>query len=475
MKGRRQRRYLQSSIGAALLVAIGSGCAAHGTVGSARPSGNDERVARIHAFADSVVRSVPVAGMSIVVTHGARTVMRRGYGVADVSTGRATTDTTAYRIGSLTKSFTAAAIFKLVEQGRLTLDDPLRKYLPDYSTGEVTIRQALNHTSGLPEYEGKVIERWLTARLPITNEYVASTLRELPARPAGRSWNYNNTGFHLLGLVLEKITGTPYHDVVGREITRPLGLRATWMEVARPSDVDQSLNYYLVHGRPQRDSVWDLPGIFSAGGMFSSAWDLATFMRALADGRVVGRSSVVQMTRPTTVPDGARADYGFGLRLGMLDGHRKWGHTGSARSNRAAAAYYPDDSLTVVVLMNTEHEDLPISAIDIEGRIARTMLGLPAVAARTLPLPAKATEIYAGVYADANTRSRIVEKDGALELSRVGSTTPPIAMLYQGADEWVPDGAFPAFRFVFQRQGGRAVAIARYDNGWFVGVRPRIE
>ncbi|MEP6507848.1 MAG: serine hydrolase domain-containing protein [Gemmatimonadales bacterium] len=426
----------------------------------------------IDRFADSVIRSVPVAGLSIVVTRGSRTVLSRGYGLADVITKRPMTDSTSSRIGSITKTFTAIAIMQLIERGKIDLDAPLTRYLPEIAAPTVTVRQALNHTSGLPDNEETAIEQWLTQGKPITNESIIGVVRDKPARPAGQSWNYNSTGFHLLGQVIEKVSGIPYHEFVRREILKPAGLTATFMEQERQAHNIVTENYYLRDNVFIHDSIWDLPGISSAGGMFASAADLGKILSQLAKGRVLSARSVAQMTTPTMLPSGARADYGLGVRLGSLDGHPKWGHTGSARSVRAAAAYYPQDSITVVALMNTENEDIPVSAIEIEGRVARIVLSAPSRRRTDLRLDPERSAAYTGVYADANVESLIAYQNGVLLFSRVGSSNPPIQLLYQGGEEWA-DPEYAEFRFRFQKQESKAIALARYDNGWFVGLRER--
>ena len=440
--------------------------------GSPRATADAAIAAEIDRFADSVIRSVPVAGISIVVSRGAQTVVSKGYGVADISTNRPMTESTASRIGSLTKVFTAIAIMKLVERGSVDLDADIRQFLPELTLPPVTVRQALNHTSGLPDYERAAVSQWLSNRTPITREFVTGILAREPAKPRGETWGYNNAGFYLLGLVIEKVSGITYEEFVEREIARPLQMPSTWMLPRRPANAVETVNYYLVDGRFVRDSLWDLPGIWASGGMFSTASDLARLLRAFATGSVVSDGSRAQMLRPTVLPTGARADYGFGIRLGAIAGHPKWGHTGSARSTRAAAAYYPRDSLAVVVLMNTEHEDLPIMATDIEGRVARIATGISTRRREDLKLAPGTSGAYTGIYADAAVQSLITERDGVLLFSRVGSTSAPIPLLYQGGDEWA-DPEFAEFRFVFQKRGDSAIAFGRYDNGWFVGVRSR--
>ena len=429
-------------------------------------------VADIERFADSLIKSVPVAGVSIVVVRGSETLLSKGYGVADVRTGRRMTDSTASRIGSITKVFTAVAIMKLVDRGQVDLDTPIGTYLPGLSIPPVTIRQALNHTSGLPDSEGSAMQQWMTDRKPITTEFILGILATQPARTAGAAWAYNNTGFHLLGLVIEKVSGTSYEEFIQREISRPLGLNSTWMHPNRPAGAVETENYYLRDGRFVRDSLWDLPGIWSAGGMLSTATDLSWFVRALASGDITSKPALEKMITPTVLPSGARADYGLGIRLGAIGNHPKLGHTGSARSTRAAAAHYPLDSLTVVVLMNTEQDGIPISAIEIEGRIARMALGISTNRRTDLRLTSDSAAEYTGTYSDGAVQNLIAEKDGVLHYSRVGSTSPPVPLLYQGGETWA-DPEYAEFFFVFQRQGPKVVGLARYDNGWFVGVRAR--
>ena len=436
---------------------------------------NDSVIAaRIDEFADSVVRSVPVAGMSIVVTRNGRAVVSRGYGVADVTTGRRMTETTASRIGSITKLFTAIATMKLAEKGLIDLDADVKRYLPELTLPPVTVRQALNHTSGLPDYERGAIQQWMRERKPITKDYVTGVLATQPSKPAGRNWAYNNSGYFLLGLIIEKAAGVSYEEFVEREIARPLGLTATWMIPRRPPNVVETANYYLLDGKFLRDSVWDLPGIWAGGGMFSTAKDLTRLLHALARGEAISSATRDRMLAPTILPSGARADYGLGVRLGEMGGHPKWGHTGAARSTRAAAAWYPRDSLSVVVLMNTEHEALPLTATEIEGRVARIALGLVSGRREDLRLDPGTGSAYTGTYSDGTVQSLIEQRNGVLQLSRVGSNSPGVALLYQGGDEWA-DPEFAEYFFRFQRRAGRVIALGRYDNGWFVGVRSRVQ
>ena len=434
-------------------------------------------IRRIDEIANTALKAVPVAGMSVTVVRGSKTIMSKGYGLADVTRGVAATAETPYRVGSVTKLITAVAVLKLVERGRLRLDDTLERFFPDYHVGRgMTVRQLLNHTSAIPDYERDAVGRWIARRLPITKEYIWSVVGsgQLTGAP-GESWEYTSSSFYLLGLIIEKVSGEPYAVFVGREVLKPHGLKATFMCSGQPPARGRALDYIAEGGKLAPDPVWELPGIFSDGGMCSTAPDLAFLVRALTASRIISRNSLENMLRPTMLPSGIRADYGFGVRLGSLDGRRKWGHTGGgAKSNRSAVAHYPDEGVTVVVLMNTEREDTPVSAMDVEAQIARVVLGLSPNAVKDIPLPESATA-YVGTYEQRGRRWRVFLEGGGLRLARVGSEASPTTMLYQGNSEVVPDPKYPAYRFVFQMLGGRAVAFSSYDSGWFAGVRKRVE
>jgi len=434
-------------------------------------------IRRIDAIADNALKAVPVAGMSVTVVRGSRTIISKGYGLADVTRGIAATAETQYRVGSITKLITAVAVQKLIERGRLRLDDTLDQFFPEYQAVKgITIRQLLNHTSAVPDYERDAVGRWMAHRLPISKEYIWSVVgRGRMTGVTGESWEYTSSNFYLLGLIIEKVSRQPYAVFVEREMLMPQGLKATVMCSGQPPAKGRALDYIVEGNTLVQDTVWELPGIFSDGGMCSTAPELAFFVRALTTARIISRKSLANMLRPTVLPSGVRADYGLGVRLGSLDGRRKWGHTGSgAKSNRSALAHYPDAGLTVVVLLNTEREDTPISAIDVEAKIARVVLGLSSIAVKDISLP-KSAPAYVGTYEQKGGRWQVFVERGRLRLKRLGSEASTTTMRYQDNNEVVPYPEYPDYRFVFQLLGGRAIAFSSYDGGWFTGVRKRVE
>jgi D-alanyl-D-alanine carboxypeptidase len=438
---------------------------------------DEDFIRRIDAIANNALKVVPIAGLSVTVVRGSRTIISKGYGLADVTRGVAAAADTQYRIGSITKLITAVAVLKLIEAGHLRLNDKLDQFFPEHHAVKgITIRQLLNHTSAVPDYERDAVARWMAHRLPITKEYIWSVVgRGRALGLTGETWDYTSSNFYLLGLIIEKVSRQPYAVFVEREVLMPQGLKATFMCSGQPPAKGRALDYIVEGDNLVPDTVWELPGIFSDGGMCSTAPELAFFVRALTTSRIISSESLANILRPTVLPSGMRADYGLGVRLGSLDGRRKWGHTGSgAKSNRSALAHYPDERLTVVVLMNTEREDTPISAIDVEAQIARVVLGLSAIAVKEIPLPKSATA-YAGIYEQKGGRWQVFLERGALRLKRLGSEASSTTMLYRGSNEVVPYPKYPDYRFVFQLLGGRAIAFSSYDGGWFTGVRRRVE
>ena len=183
------------------------------------------------AKADAVVAEAWPAdgpGAAIIVTEGGRPVYERGRGLADLESRRPITPDTVFRLGSITKQFSAAIMLQLVAEGKVSLDDPLSKYFPDYPQpgASATIAQLLNHTVGVQSYTD--IPGWMVeekTNRALTTEQLIAEFRDLPSpSKPGEKWAYNNSGYVLVGAVIEKVTGKPWHEVVGERIDRPLGL-----------------------------------------------------------------------------------------------------------------------------------------------------------------------------------------------------------------------------------------------------------
>ena len=384
----------------------------------------------------------PIAGISVAVVRGRDTVVMKGYGFADIENDVPAAARTVYRIGSITKQFTAADVLKLIEQGHLSLDDSIGRHLPNLPGAwrGVKIRYLLNHTSGIPSYTSAG-PRWATKmRLDMPHDSLIGIVANDPMDfPVGSQWRYNNSGYYLLGMLIERITGKPYGDGLRERQFVPLGMSSTMYCDTRPIIKHRAHGYVV---GPDR-TLMNAPPLsmgqpFSAGALCSTVGDLVTWQRALASGRVIRPASYRAMITPEGSAIASR--YGYGIGRDTIAGHQRIQHNGGINGFNAALQYFPDDSLSVVVLGNTNG---PL--VDrVTENIARAALGLPLIsppaAPRDLPTTAEQRARYAGTYRLAlptgqSLDLRIFERDGRLMSQATGQAE--IALLFQGNDVFV--------------------------------------
>ena len=314
------------------------------------------------ARADSLVYTylaetrAPSAAFAVI--RGSDTLYFGAHGLADMEHWRAPTATTIYEIGSITKQFTSAAIMKLVEQGRVKLDDDLSKYVPQFPLQgkKVTIHQLLNHTSGIHSYTSSPgwSKTWNDELSPdaIVKFVAADTFDFAP----GTAYRYNNTGYVLLGMVIEKASGQKYAKYLDAQFFKPLGLRQTSYCPSKTADPAFALGYSKGPNGTVRAQFLDLSHPFSAGALCSTVGDFAKWQRALDAGKVVSPASYALMSSADTLNSGRKINYGFGLVPGDFKGHKTVSHTGGIPGFATAATYVPDDSLSIVVFTNYDAE-----------------------------------------------------------------------------------------------------------------------
>jgi CubicO group peptidase (beta-lactamase class C family) len=418
--------------------------------------------ARVVAAIDSLVGAAMAAtrtpGMSVAVVKGGDTILIRGYGRADVENDVPVTPETVFRIGSVTKQFTSAAVMRLVEQNKVRLDAPLSAYLPEY-TGpgrNITVHHLLNHTSGIPSYTG-VGARWtsqMSMNVPHERMLAFFAADSLEFQP-GTKWAYNNSGYYLLGMIVERVTGEPYAQHVRRTLAAPLGLGSTLYCAERGIVPHRAAGYAVQADTLVNDEPFGMDQAFAAGAMCSTPRDLVRWTRALSGGRVVSAASYARMTTPAPLTGGGRQTYGYGLGTGELAGRRKVSHGGGISGFTAQLAHYPADDLVVVVLANREGA----SVGQLETRIARRVLGIPEPKLQDLPLAAALRAGYAGTYRGGkDVTLQVVEQGGALVMAPLGR------LLHQGSHTFLSD-AIPDARVVFRMDGARATSLVATVGG----------
>jgi len=417
------------------------------------------------SLADAAIRTGNVAALSIAVVRGADTIVMKGYGMANLELEVPATAETVYRIGSVTKQFTSVAVMRLVERGKVSLDDEVTKYVPNAPTHgrKILVRHLMNHTSGIPSYTDVGPAFGRKARLDLPHDSLLAIVRDdsLQFDP-GTHFYYNNTGYYLLGMIVEKVTGQPYGDYLRDSLFVPNGLTSSVYCSTGPIIKRRASGYdRRPTGLVNTDFLsMNLP--YAAGSLCSSVGDLVKWTGLLHSGKLVNAASFATMTTPVKLTSGRPMTYGFGLSVDTMGTHRSIHHGGGINGFISELAYYPDDSLTVVVLANTS----PAPSDAIANAIARTAFGMPAVGAPTppadLPIPAEELTRLAGNYAiiwpDGNRRPTKIYANGEQLMFQV-ENQPALRMLKQSTPN----------TFAVTNQPGRV----RFDivNGAVVGFQ----
>jgi D-alanyl-D-alanine carboxypeptidase len=420
------------------------------------------RVADSLAQAFIIERGAP--SVAIALVRGRDTITMRAWGKTDLEQDVAATLRSVYRIGSVTKQFTSAAVMQLVEQGKVKLDDSIATYLPALPVAwrVVTVRQLLNHTSGIPSYTGigpAWQRRWGEEMNPDT--LVALTANMPMWFAPGAKWQYDNSGYVVLGMLIEKITGRSWGTDISERFLKPLGLNDTYNCVAAPI-VPRRARGYEADGNGWMNTPYlAMSQPYSAGAMCSTVGDLAKWNRALNTGRVVSAASYALMT----TPEGAavQSKYGFGLALDTIAGRRMIVHGGGINGFITGNAWVPAAELSITVLANSG----AAPSDKLLKQLARAALGAPlARPPKVLPLAATDRPRYVGVYALAfpnGPRDLTVAEQGdhlAAQLAGQGA----VPLLYLGQDTFGV-GFDWELRFIFTLDGARATKLTLLQGG----------
>lgn len=368
-----------ASIGIALLLAPIA------TVNAAEPP-----LARMEEVVQSYAASQSFMGTVLVEKDG-KVIFDKAYGSADLEWSIPNATDTKFRIGSITKQFTAAAVVLLEERGKLKFDDPIGKHLPDLPLPwhKATIAQILNHTSGIYSYTSLPNGEFM--RWKFTPAQVIERIKDKPLDfPSGEKYAYSNTGYFILGMLIEKLGGQTYAQFLQDNIFTPLGMKDSGY------DTEAAIIPRRAHGYERRGGVLvnaqflDMAIPYAAGSLYSTTHDLLTWNRALLAGKVVKPASFKRMTIPV------KNDYGFGLIMQPLDGHRRIFHHGGINGFTSSLITYPDDRMTVIVLNNA-----PGTSEGIATKLATLMLGKPVtlnIERTEVALDAKTLARYVGRY-----------------------------------------------------------------------------
>jgi CubicO group peptidase (beta-lactamase class C family) len=306
------------------------------------------------------------SGIAVLVSKDGNVIYKKGFGYADIEKKELIKPDTKFRIGSITKQFTAAAILKLQEEGKISITDKLSEFLPDFPRAdEVSIHQLLTHTSGIHSYTGKpeFIDKVVS---PVTEEELIAFFKNDPYDfSPGEKWLYNNSAFFLLGHIIGKVTGKPYGDYLKETFFDPLGMTNTGVHTSKLKLQNEAKGYTKENGKYKPSTNWDMSWAGGAGALYSTVEDLYKWNEALFSGKVLQEKSLKAGHTPVMLSNGKKPDnanYGYGWALGDYRGQDIVEHGGGLHGFISQLTRYPEENVTVVLLTNITPPEVSINS-----------------------------------------------------------------------------------------------------------------
>ncbi|MEO7368465.1 MAG: serine hydrolase domain-containing protein [Gemmatimonadaceae bacterium] len=320
-----------------------------------------KKPASVDGYVRRFTRTYNIPGAAVSIVRNGNVVKAAGYGTANLELNVPVGAHSVFEIGSITKQFTAEAIMMLIELGKLGLDDPVSRYIPDLPSAwdGIHIRHLLTHTSGLYDWESDTATAFSLTREYTASEFITLVGSQPLAFNPGSRFAYTNSAYPLLGLVIERVSGIPYERFIRERIFTRAGMTET-----RIRDnfglVRNRASGYADSGSVFRNGQPLRPRILAANGLIlSTASDMARWMIALLDDAIVTKASATTMSTPTRLANGSAVPFlGIGWFLGSAAGHRYMAHNGSTAAGFSSVVYiFPDDALGVTVLLNIDRGD----------------------------------------------------------------------------------------------------------------------
>ncbi len=326
------------------------------------PAPQADPLPAVDAFVRAERQRQQIPGLAVGIVKKGRVLASRGFGLANVEHQVPVTADTIFQSGSLGKMFTAAAVMLLVEDGKLALSDPIAKFLSGAPAAwqGITVRHLLSHTSGIPDYANS-----LDLRKDYTEEELAQMAYGMkPGFTPGEKWQYSNTGYLLLGIIIRKASGAFYGDVLAERVFKPLGMTTT--TVISEADIvpHRAAGYTLVKGELKNQS-WVSPSLNTSadGSLYLSVRDLVAWDAGVRAGRILKGPSWASVFEPVRLNDGKTHGYGFGWVVGVRGGQPVHQHGGSWQGFKTHYARFDRGDLSVIALANLTQAD-PTKIVD---------------------------------------------------------------------------------------------------------------
>lgn len=414
---------------------------------------------------------------TILVAEKGKPIYQQALGYADYNTKRMLNDSSVFELASVSKQFTAMGIMILKDRKLLSYENNIKKYFPQLPYDNITIRNLLTHTSGIPSYEDQFEKNWDRKKIAFNKDIIDMLVQQhdtLFFKP-GTKWQYSNTGYALLASIIEKVSGMSYNDFMARNIFQPLGMSHTFIYNTRRSAkkipgnyalgyvyADSLKRYILPDSLSKYDMVYYLDGIVGDGCVNSTIGDLFKWDRALYSNKLVSKASLDEMLSPLvrTSPTDSTSFYGFGVGVQpKSDKGKVISHTGGWPGYRTLIVRWPEIDQTVIILSNSE-SNLPFFRAAVESILNDETLVMP-YEHKEVKIDTSILSNYVGKYS-AGLTLQFIKKDGKLYRHRNG--TPDIELKPESATKFFyGDGTDRQIEFEVDNNG-------KVIKAWFLNM-----
>lgn len=413
-----------------------------------------------HAAFDAICQALFPAdgpGGTVLVAKGDQILYQKAFGLDDLNARTPIRTDMVFRIGSVTKQFTAIAILQLVQQGKVSLDDEITRFIPDYPTHgkKITVENLLTHTSGIKSYTS--MDEWTpeVQQKDFTPAALIDFFKDQPMDfDPGTQYAYSNSGYILLGYIIEKVSGMPYADYLAKKVFKRAGLKHTFYE-NQPRPIAGWAQGYMQneHGYVPAPPL-SMTQPYAAGSLASTVEDLYRWTRAVHGGKLVPADLLKKAHTPHILPDGENTHYGYGWVLGNIWNSPTIEHNGGIHGFLSSLIYMPKEAVCVAVLSNCNCH----SPDETAAQLAAVAAGYPAEM-EAVPVDASTLASYAGVYENDQQAKRIIRTsdDGGLISERIGGKITRLTPV--GRDKFRFDGSLIAATFLRDDKTGEVTGI----------------
>lgn len=410
-------------------------------------------------------------GATAIVAKNGEIIYQDAIGQANLELGVDMQVNHVFRIGSITKQFTAVAIMQLEEQGQLSIQDPITQFIPDYPTQghTITIEHLLTHTSGIKSYTDMPEFAGMTIRQDMTPSELVDFFKDQPMDFApGDQFNYNNSGYILLGVIIEKVSGLSYADYIQKKLFEPLGMKSSHFGNASAIIPNRVAGYQGAKGAYRNADYLSMTLPYAAGSLLSNVSDLYTWTKAVHTHQLVSAKSLQKAFSPFTLNKGELSQYGYGWSLDKIYNREVVEHGGGINGFLTESIYVPKEDLFVAVFSNCNCQSPGIAA----NKMAALALG-ELKSFSKVKLDAKTLEQYTGVYqAEEGQLHKVVLDEGKLYTMNRGGNRYELNPI--GKDAFFFSDQLHTVRFV-KNESGKVIKVQAYERGTLEGEAMRTD